>query len=188
MTYTIATIVEGHGDVQALPTLLRRLFAEEPGFGFARPIRAGRAAMLDPEKLPKYLSMAEANIREMGGRGAILLLLDADDDCAAQLGPDLGRSVSAIAGARPVRVVLAVREFETWILGAVAAIESPDTDALGAAKDRLRSMHGRYSETADQARLIAKADLDLLRTRSRSFRKLLKTLDELRDDAALQGH
>ncbi len=116
-----------------------------------------------------------------------MLLLDADEDCAAQLGPNLDRalSVSAIAAARPVRAVVAVREFETWILGGVATVEVADADALGAAKDRLRAMHGRYRETADQARLIAAADLDLVRTRSRSFQKLLKTLDEFRDDAAL---
>lgn len=184
MTYTIATIVEGPGDVQALPTLLRRLLSTESGFTLSRPIKAGRAAMLARASLQKYLSMAEINIRESGGNGAILLLLDADADCAATLGPDLSSRAAAIAPDRLVRAVIAVKEFETWILGGHQAFETNDSDTLGLAKSRLKAHFGHYRETADQARLIARADLDLLATRSRSFQKLVRTIDEFRNDAA----
>ena len=82
----------------------------------------------------------------VGPSGGILVLLDADDDCPAELAPTLlNRARSARPDCR-VSVVLANREFEAWFLasaqslagrfGFPADIEAPLTRReYGAPKD-----------------------------------------------------
>jgi len=57
----IAVIVEGHGEVQAVPVLLRRI-AEEvaPGVALtvARPMRVHRDRVLQKAELERYLDIA----------------------------------------------------------------------------------------------------------------------------------
>jgi hypothetical protein len=56
-------------------------------------------------------------VRDRPGVAAVIVILDADDDCPAELGGLLlNRSVTATD--KPVGVVLAKREFEAWFLGA----------------------------------------------------------------------
>src|SRR5947207_6417482 len=80
----IAAIVEGEGDVAALPILLRRLSAWRAPEKFADvppPIRVRRDRFLNrPDEFDRYLSLAA---RKCGHDGWILVLLDADDDCPA---------------------------------------------------------------------------------------------------------
>lgn len=69
--------------------------------------------------------------------GRILVLLDADKDCPAVLGPDLLERARRARGDRMVRVVLAGAKYEAWFLAAAASIggqcglpehiEAPDT-------------------------------------------------------------
>ena len=88
MSFVVAPIVEGHGDVQALPVLLRMI---DPTLQIARPVRFPRSKLIKQEHLVRAAAIAAANIID---RGAIFLLIDADEDCAAQLGPELERYLS----------------------------------------------------------------------------------------------
>jgi len=172
MTRIVAPIVEGHGDVAALPILLRRM---NPSLQIQKPVRYPKNRLLLDDYLKRAASIAASNIYDDGW---ILLLLDADEQCAKSLGPSLEQKLSNMSK-HNCRVVLAVREFEAWIVGGDPKMCVVNPDTAGNLKGLIRERYGVYSETVDQPRLIAKADLQLLYERSRSFRQLRKVVDEI---------
>ncbi len=193
----LVSVVEGEGEVQAVPVLVRRIRdVVAPAFPVEVPpaMRARRGQIVQQGMLEHYVQLA-AN--QAGPDGAILVVLDADDDCPAQLGPALlQRAVSARAD-MPLAVVLAKREYEAWFLAAAESLRGrrhlradldppPDPEAIRGAKDwlRRRMHHGRkYTPTADQAALTALFDLDLARGRSDScdkcYREIVRLLTAL---------
>lgn len=90
-----STIVEGYGEVSAVPVLLRRIAAElapETRLELPRPYRVSRDGLLAPHALER----AVAAVSEQGGQASgVLVLLDADDACPAELGPELMARVHA---------------------------------------------------------------------------------------------
>ena len=54
--------------------------------------------------------------------GGVLVLLDADDDCPAALGPALLERARAARSDVPISVVLANREFEAWFIAAAESL------------------------------------------------------------------
>lgn len=172
MSFEVAPIVEGHGDVAALPVLLRRI---NPSIIVKRPVRFPRNKLVIREHLIRAAEIAAANLT---GRGGLLLLLDADEDCAAELGPRLEAQLTEALPQHVCRVVLAVREFEAWIVGGDPAFDVSDPDQCGDLKGRIHHHLGVYSETVDQPRLIAGSNLDRLLQCSRSFQRLHKVVDE----------
>jgi hypothetical protein len=173
MTFTIAPIVEGHGDVRSVPTLVARLF---PEVRIATPVRMSRTRVHDDQHLARMIGIARANIRE---QGLILIVMDADEDCAARIGPDILTRAAAMAGDVPVLVTLAVREYESWIVGGIDDYGVTDPDAIGNLKGRIRDRESQYKETVDQQRLTRLIDTALLESRSRSFRHLVQGLRRL---------
>jgi hypothetical protein len=187
MTRRLACIVEGDGEVQALPVLIRRI-AEWQATGRSlvvdRPIRVRRDRFLRREdEFRRTLLLAQA---KASTDGAILLLLDADDDCPAVDAPALqARCAQHVPGAR-LQVVFAMHEFESWFLAAAASLdgvrgfqapEGPVVDPEGPrdAKGWV-SRHigqGGYSPVHDQAAFTARLDLDAAYSASRSFRRLV---------------
>lgn len=184
----IASIVEGDGEVSALPVLLRRLAAElDPvaSVNPLQPIRVRRDRFLHKdEEFRRQLLLAAA---KAGEEGWILVLLDADDDCPKELGPEIHRRAKQHVPHRRVSVVLANREFEAWFIAAAQSLhgargfsipagERPEAevprDAKGWMREHMRS--GTYSEILDQPAFAARIDLQQTFANSRSFRKLCK--------------
>src|SRR4051794_16898442 len=99
----LVCIVEGDGEVSALPLLLRRI-APELGFNYPDipyPIRIRRGSFLAVDGdayRAKYLELAGA---QAGGDGAVLVLLDADTDCPAVLANQWATALAALAAPRP---------------------------------------------------------------------------------------
>lgn len=172
MSFIVAPIVEGYGDVEAVPLLIRRIC---PWLTVKKPVRIPRNRLIKPEQLERAALIAASNITDRGG---VLLVMDADEDCAAKLGPELERQLSNILPHRLCRVVLIVRKFEAWIVGGHPEFGITNPDQAGDLKGRIRSQFGVYKVTVDQRRLIAAANLESLMERSRSFRRLRKVLDE----------
>ncbi len=172
MTFDVAPIVEGHGDVAALPVLLRRM---GPSLNIKRPVRFPKSRLLIDDHLRRAVEIAASNIT---ARGAVLLVMDADESCAATLGPELEAKLNSIAPKHTSRVVLPVREFEAWIVGGDLSYEVGDPESCGDLKRRIRQHRGVYGESVDQPRLISSVDLTILEQRSRSFRRLRKVVDE----------
>lgn len=178
MTFTLATIVEGEGEVSALPELLRRL---EPTWRYPRPIRFPRTKLLKDEGIIKAISIALATIRDGSGSGAVLIMLDADDDCAVELARGRLNAVpEAIRSS--TQCVVAVREYEAWLVAGDPDHPYPDDpEARRDAKGVLKQWYGLYKPTADQARFTARCDWDRVRQRCRSFRKLEAALAAIGD-------
>lgn len=184
----IQPIVEGHGDVEAFPVLLRRLVAEAGGLtvGIGRPIRRRRHELVRESDVQKAVRLAllQQNC------GAILILFDGDTDCPAELGPEVRAWALASAGKIPCEVVIAHREYEAWFLAAIESLRgirgirsdaeshpSPE-DPIGA-KEQLeaRMQAGRsYMERTDQPALSARFSMQDAYRGSRSFRKLTGSL------------
>ena len=183
---SIASIVEGYGEVSALPILLRRLASEwRPGVAVnpLQPIRVRRDRFLNrDDEFRRQLLLAAA---KSGDDGWILIVLDADDDCPADLGQEIYRRAQQHIAHRQLSVVLANREFEAWFIaasqslhgvrgftlphGEVIHAETP-RDAKGWMRDRMRN--GTYREILDQPAFTARIDLQQAFDNSRSFRKL----------------
>jgi len=182
----VASIVEGDGEVAALPVLLRRLCAwlsPDAHINVSQPIRVRRDRFLNrDEEFRRYLLLAAA---KSGNDGWILVLLDADDDCPAELGPQVLERARGIVPHCSVSVVLANREYEAWFLAAAESLhgqrgfvfEPPPNfeperprNAKGWLGERMAG--GKYRETTDQPAFTALMDLQQAFDLSRSFRKL----------------
>lgn len=183
----IATIVEGHGEVEALPILLRRIaqhLAPGTGLDLPRPIRIPRNRVVREGELERAVALAA---RRAGADGRILLLLDANGDCPARLAPRLLDRAVAARSDRRIRVVLAKMEYEAWFLAAAASLAGraglgedagppKDPEAVRGAKAWLsaRMPPGRpYRETIHQASFSTAMDLDRARS-APSFDKLVR--------------
>lgn len=115
---------------------------------------------------------------------AVLVLLDMDDDCPAEKGPELAARIRAIEDLPfSVAVVCARREYEAWFLASLGSIQPGhaypgDPEAKRDAKSWLRSTFG-YREAHDQARYTQALDVPLARENSRSFKRLYHAFEEL---------
>lgn len=112
----IVPIVEGHGEVQAVPVLIRRIFAQfqpeiYPEINPPSRIKAG-SFLADSAYFEKYIQLAAAKAAQ--GNGTVLILLDCEDDCPASVGPELLSRAHALRPDVPFIVALAYREYETW--------------------------------------------------------------------------
>lgn len=189
---SLVPIVEGHGELMAGPIVLRRIveaFVPSRWVQVSKPLRVGRGTIVKPGGLERYARLA--HLRH-GGDGAVIVLLDADDDCPAALGPQLlDRARNAQPG--PVSVVVAAKEFEAWFLAAARSIAGkrglpfdlegpPDPEAVRDAKGWLKARRTdglTYSPTIDQPALAALFDLKLARANAPSFDKLCRDIERL---------
>ncbi|MBN1916958.1 MAG: DUF4276 family protein [Verrucomicrobia bacterium] len=187
---SIVPIVEGHAEIETIPVLLRRILAEDQihDVQAARPFRVKRSRITRKDEIEKAIQTAVANRETPGG---VIVVLDADDDCPAELGPALlgrCRSVTSV----PVRVVIANRELEAWFLGAKESLRvvrgvhadataPPLPESLRGAKEELSKNMSpkRYLEVDDQPALAEKMDFASARTRCRSFDKFLRDVRSL---------
>lgn len=187
---TIASIVEGHGEVEALPILLWRIaeaVAPEAPIVVLRPIRVKRQRVVRPGELERYVELAA---RRTGPDGAILILLDADKDCPADLGIVLLQRAKTARSDRRIRAVLAKTEYEAWLIAATTSIAiqcgfdekpPPDPESIRGAKGWLGQnvLRGAtYHPTLHQARFTAAFDLDAARS-APSFDKLWRDVASL---------
>ena len=153
--------------------------------------------MLKVRELERAVELAA---RQAGEDGSILILLDADDDCPAQLAPEVLQRANAARQDRNIRVVFAKREYEAWFLAAAdsiagesgiddAATPPTDPEAIRGAKEWLGAHMPpgqRYRATLHQAALTEVFDLDAARS-APSFNKLWRDVSELLGIAGRRG-
>ncbi|RDV38979.1 DUF4276 family protein [Bradymonadaceae bacterium TMQ3] len=176
---SLISIVEGHGEEEALPVLLRLVAAHiDPTLyvDMRRPLRVPRTKLVRPGELERHIQLAA---RKVGADGRILVVIDADDDCPAHLGPAL---LERAQRARPdmiTSVVLARSEFESWLLAGASGIAGErglsdelqppaDPESIRDAKGWLsaRMPDSTYKETRDQAALASRFDMAAARDAS----------------------
>ena len=196
MIRRVVCIVEGHGEIRAVPILIRRIAREcdPPRYDMEipQPIRKPANQLVRSGELEREVQLAAL---EAGPSGAVLILLDCDllQDCPAQLGPEYLRRAQGARPDVPMCMVLARREFEAWFLAAAESLrgqrgladnlEPPDEpELLKGPKEWLSERMGHhrgYSPTLDQAALAQMFDMNLARQRSRSFAKFYSDVEKL---------
>jgi|CXWL01.1.fsa_nt_gi hypothetical protein len=183
----ILPIVEGIGDVAAVPVLIRRLLAHHGlhTVNVLRPYRFGEVAKVSKNFRRNVLTAAKE-------RAAILWVLDCDDGCAVEWVRILEEQIPAELTV-PLSFAFFVREYESLFLaeqqclvsqlGVPATSRFPDDpESIRGAKEyisRLMPAGLAYKESVHQARLTGHIDLNEARRTSRSFRHLEKALVEL---------
>ena len=197
MTVQISCIVEGHGEMEAAPILIRRIAENlypELEIRTPHPIRVSRDKVVKAGELERRVEFAA---RKIGGQGAIFILLDSDDDCPAHLGPELRLRALQVRENLPIAVVLAKHEFESWFLAAAVSLrgrrglksdlEPPNNpEAIHGAKEWLSfRMEGdrMYSPRLDQPGLTAHFNFEQARRADsfdKCYRDIVYLLDELR--------
>jgi len=199
MPIRIASIVEGHGEVEAVPVLLRRIgqvvapqAAQVTPSPFRVPkstLRLARGVITQSDPLSRAIRLVMGKV---AGEGGIVLLYDADDDCPVTFAAELLRVAANEARHIPLRAVVAKREFEGWFLAAAQSLRGciglprdldppVDPEAIRGAKEWLRQRlpAGHTSrETIDQPTLASRMDLMQAR-QAASFDKFYPDVESL---------
>lgn len=198
----IAVIVEGDGETTAVPALIRRV-ADLVGLSGRVQVdpvlRQPASKLVKPGELERHVELAA---RKLGTPGGILVLLDCEDHCPAELGPALLERVRAARPDFPSSVVLAHREYEVWFLASASSLrgrrglpldlEIPSSpEAIRGCKEWLTRQlpHGvRYKECDDQTALTSVFDLPLAIQNSPSFDKCWRDITRLLRDVSAMTH
>jgi hypothetical protein len=178
----IGLVVEGAGDHGAVPMLLRRHLHDAGEFReiLGKPIPAhGRDKALREKGLEGFVATAAAR----PGCVAVLVVLDGEGDCVAQLGPTLlarGRSVTG----KEVSVALADVDYESWLFASAETLDLSltfDSTRRGQHEIVTALRPAKYVKPTWQPRLTSRMDMSLARSRNTSFDRLLTRFDQLRE-------
>ncbi len=209
----LVPIVEGDGEVIALPILLRRLLPEVHkvyDWQITKPKNArGCGNLTTKDGLERFVRLA---LSEPDCDG-ILVLLDADaikqlpntvtlaDNCSSTFAYFLAQRVKGSSSTVPIAIVVVRWEYEAWFLASLETLAGhcglsataqyqgdveTEQNPKGWLQARFLPDH-RYSETRDQVALSTRLDFDLVSKRSRSFRRLKNALKQILD-AYAQGN
>lgn len=182
-------IVEGQGDMQAVPVLLRRIL-ENHGHADVKVLPPHKRGDL-PKIKANFENYFKIAIKE---NAAIICIIDFDCAtcvCVAEEAAQLHLRAEAIYPGKPFKVAFMVKEFETLFLAepdatlrvlkeiqkSTAFPENPE--AIRGAKEWLsKAMPSGYAykETVHQVKLSAAVDLNRLRSSSASYRHLEKSV------------
>src|SRR5947209_2503178 len=120
-TIRIAPIVEGDGEFEALPVLLRRILAEiSPSVpaSVCKPFRRASGSLRSLSGLENTIN----TVAVLHPDHFILVLIDSDDDCPKELAASLLKRARDARQDLTVSVVLGHREYETWFLAAAESL------------------------------------------------------------------
>jgi hypothetical protein len=181
----IQPIVEGDGEVGAVPVLLRRLCdaAGACTLGVNSPIRRSRADLVRQDGVRKAVQLA----RFQPDCAAILIIFDSDDDCPKDVAPPIQAWAQTESGPIPCFVVIPTREFEAWFLATIESLRgvrgiradatshSDPESPRGAAEELRKRMTANrsYSKRADQPALTGRFDMATAYRRCRSFKRMV---------------
>jgi Domain of unknown function (DUF4276) len=186
MPIEVGFIVEGHGDVDAVPLVFRRIVENELPDEILICRTVLRVARDKLKRAGELERAVEFVARKVGQSGCVFISIDSEGDCPAHLGPMLLERAQLKRADRVIGVALAKREFESWFIAAASSIAGkrglrvdltipPDPELIAGAKEWLtRNMVGKpYKETRDQEKLARLFDLNLAR-RAASFDKFYR--------------
>jgi hypothetical protein len=185
-------IVEGHGEIKAVPLLIRRILEAQEIY---------QVNILPPRRYGEYPTVAknfdncfQAAIKE---NAPILWIMDFDSklyECPVQEANNLLNRATKLRPGWPLKIAFFVKEYETLFLIDEAASRAVFPDIASnivfpAAPEDIRDAKGwlsqyrpsgmAYKETVHQEKITARLDLDLLRARSPDFVHLERAIVEL---------
>jgi hypothetical protein len=206
MTVFVAPIVEGETEERSIKTILSRLWrdllhaADREPLAVLEPIPAHRSSLVK-DGHPEMEQMVERAVRVLRSRtqqvavnrGFVLLLIDAEEDCPATLGPRLRERARAARSDADIACVLAKRELENWFKAAAASLAGvsglPDDLTVPANPEegsgdtwltrqmQRQNRRRKYKKAADAVELAQRMDLQQCRDNSPSFDKLCRELE-----------
>ncbi|MDO7877296.1 DUF4276 family protein [Hymenobacter sp. ASUV-10] len=190
---TLHLLVEGEGDIQAAPILLRRLLHEEYGRYEWQVEPKHTMKVWGLAKLRSRLADFIEHLRGKRCDGA-LILLDLEDQLPCEEAPALAEEIAALRPLPfPVVIVFAYREYEAWLLASLASIaaqsahfpdglsyeENPEgkRNAKKELEVRMPALV-KYKEVLHQAEFTKYLDFEQAR-RAPSFQRLERAMQEL---------
>lgn len=203
MTYFLVPIVEGQTEERCIEKLLQRIWSQllnaPSRLQVLRPSRAKRDALLNPDHSCLADKIEEARVklvdrlrRDSSAHGLLLLLLDSEKNCPAQIAPRLLERSRAIVSDIAITCVLAKRMLENWIVAGASSLSGVnDLPALLPPRDQFEDRSGanwldtqlrgknssRKYKTADAEAFVAAMDLLECRANAPSFDKLCRELE-----------
>ena len=192
----IVPIVEGPGDAEALPLMVRRILYErlerydvQVASGRQNVVTAGGRGQLKVN-IEKFVRHAQRK----PGCDSILVLIDTDDECCpVELAEELRSRAGSAGVTRPLQVVCAHHAYEAWFLASIDTIRDyldliPQATLMAAPKNQhspkgwlsANMQNGRsYKPTSHQLALSQRVDLASAYDKSRSFRRLCHAVEQL---------
>lgn len=189
-------MVEGKGEIQAVPKLVGRIAAD---MGLSPCSCPTRRESWGTMKRRGGLEKAVRTVIVQHRPDGVLVILDADNGCPATEGPQLLTRARVEARDIPVGLVLAKCEFEAWFLATAESLagcqglrkplRSPaNPESISEAKEwlsgKMRERKRAYSPSQDQAKLVEAMEFDLAERRSPSFAKCKREIERLLKEMA----
>lgn len=177
----IGLVVEGPGDKDAFPILLRKYLQAQGVYAelIGKPVPLkGKGSATSPSNGVEGYVLAAAR----PGCCGIIVLVDADKDASCVLGPELLARAQAVT-AVPVVVVVAERDFEDWLYCSIETLEIGDVSWSPAQRGKsvIESLiaPAKYVKSTMQARLTHRVDVSIARSRSSSLDRLFRKVDAI---------
>lgn len=190
----ILPIVEGHGEVGSVPSLLKRLATHNGGIRVQiyRPIRGNSSAMLKKDAAGNFGIETQINIalhRREEDFDVLFIFIDADvlaPSPICEFFPEFYKFCSGkVPAGKKICIVFPNKEFEAWFLGSITSLAGKlnvpasvstihNPESIRDAKGIFRNLtHNKiYDSFKDQVKFIPYLDFGLLAQNCRSFRKL----------------
>lgn len=186
-------IVEGHGEIPAVPILIRNILTAHD-IHDVQPLPAWRHGEY-PSVVNKFDNIFLHAIKE---NAPILWIMDFDSkdyDCPVKEANALLNKAEALRPGWPIKIAFLVKEYETLFLIDEAATRKvfPDIPSQTSFPENPENIRGAkgwlskarpspgsaYKETVHQAKITAHLNLNLLRARSADFAHLERAVIEL---------
>ena len=205
MTIFVVPIVEGPTEERCVKILLSRLWkfiipaGNDSVLAVLKPLPTKRSSLvkIGDSELAKQIQLAANSLRDalwqpVVDAGFILLMVDAEEECPATLGPLLLKRAKEARADLDIVCVLPKRELENWFKAAAASLGGvcglPTDMAVagdaehGSGGEWLTSQKRRlgknlkYNKPGDAVELAKAMDLAQCRANSPSFAKLCREL------------
>ena len=203
MTLYLVPIVEGQTEVGCIERLLQRVWTEllaAPDRLQVLPASRGkRDSLINPDhpdftaKVEEaYAKLARRLRHDSSGQGMLLLLIDAEKDCPAELAPRLLGAATRIRSDASIACVMPKRMLENWIVAGASTLAGvndlpdplPPRDQFEArsgaawleAQLRSKSKVRKYKKPDDAEAFVRVMALQECRDNAPSFDKLCREL------------
>jgi Domain of unknown function (DUF4276) len=189
-------LVEGHGEREAAPALIRRLVQHYERYEYSNlSIEVYNAKGIG--NITTHLENLLNNVfRKLKDCKALLILLDAEKDhyhCPPELAQELASQAEGLHLHFPIAIVCACCEYESWFLVSLRSIAdrwllpgttydgNPEEECSAKAWLEDHMLDGEYRETRDQVKMTNALDIGYAIQSSRSFRRMANAIKELLD-------
>jgi hypothetical protein len=198
MPLRVMVIVEGHGEDGAIRTLLHRIWYELLGGDYIEVItwRGKQGQLRKKDGLSRVVEAAAIKLHDTGRtdfRRLLLVMIDTEgEECPKTIAAgriDWAREVRSDP-ATEIACVMPNPMFETWFAASADSLRGkndlppdlpkpvdPEGNSLGKSWVK-KHLPRKYKETVDQPRFVGHMSLAECRHSSRSFRKLVKEIQQ----------